>query len=315
MKAIYLQQYGNAEQLIIGQLDKPVIHSKQVLIKVAATSVNPVDWMIREGFLKESGMHTLPLVLGWDVAGKIVAKGEHVDDFSIGDAVYAHTPISKQGAYAEFIAVDSHIIAAQPKTLTAQRAAAVPLAATTAWQALTQGCQIKAGDKVLIHNASGGVGSFAVQIAKALGAYVIGTASTKNADFVKRLGADEFIDYRTQKFEEIVSKVDSVFAAVGGNNILERSVKVLKNGGHLISLLDELDEPTAQAIKDEHNISYQRWWVTPNAADLTSITTLIDKGDIEVKIDTVFPYTEVKQAHALSESQRAIGKIILHFSD
>jgi len=169
------------------------------------------------------------------------------------------------------------------------------------------GCKLKAGDRVLIHNASGGVGSFAVQIAKSLGAYVIGTASASKAVFVKSLGVDEFIDYRTQRFEDVVDEVDSVLAAVGGDDILQRSLQIIKSGGELVSLLDDVDI----AFAAEKNVNAQRWWVTPSATDLQSIAALIDNGQMSVHIDKIFPLEDVKQAHALSESQRTRGKIVL----
>lgn len=307
MQAVYIEQYGNVDQLTLGEMAIPNITGNQVLIKVHGAGVNPVDWMVREGFLQDSGDHHLPLVLGWDASGEIAAVGEQVNDFSVGDLVFVYAPISKQGTYAEYIAVDSDLVAIKPKSLDSLTAAAVPLAATTAWQSLTRGAKLQAGDRVLIHNASGGVGSFAVQIAKALGAYVIGTASETKAEFVKSLGVDEFIDYRSQRFEEVVEPVDCVLAAVGGDNVLERSLSIIKEGGYLISLLEELD----QQIIDDSTINYQRWWVNPDSADLHRIADLIDAGKIRVHIDKIFPLEQVKQAHALSESKRAQGKIVL----
>jgi NADPH:quinone reductase-like Zn-dependent oxidoreductase len=307
MKAVYIEQYGNEQTLVVGDIQQPTITPDQVLIKVQGAAVNPVDWMVREGFLKDSGIHELPLTLGWDAAGEIAQIGKNVSNFKIGDAVFVYAPISEQGAYAQYLAVDATLIAAKPKSIDTLTSAAVPLAATTAWQALMQGCQLKSGDKVLIHNASGGVGSFAVQIAKAFGAYVIGTASKSREAYVKALGADEFIDYRTARFEDSVNEVDAVLAAVGGDNILTRSLQVIRKGGRLISLLDELDLSLAQSKE----ITFQRWWVKPNANDLQQIAKLIDSGDIKVNIEKVFPLEQVKQAHQLSQSQRACGKIIL----
>ena len=310
MKAVYIEQYGNAEKLIVGEISQPEILPHQVLIKVHGAGVNPVDWMVREGFLQDSGEHTLPLILGWDASGEIAELGEEVQNFNLGDAVFVYAPISEQGAYAEYIAVDSALVAAKPSSLSTLTAAAVPLAATTAWQALMDGCQLKSGDKVLIHNASGGVGSFAVQIAKACGAYVIGTASAAKESYVRALGADEFIDYRSQRFEDVVEQVDAVLAAVGGNDILPRSLQVIRKGGYLISLLDDLDVADI-ALAQQQGINFQRWWVIPNAKHLQQISLLIDSGKIQVNIDKVFSLEQVKQAHALSESQRACGKIIL----
>lgn len=311
MKAVFIEDYGDANQLTFGEVNKPVVANNQVLIKVHGAGVNPVDWLVREGMLKDSGMHKLPLVLGWDAAGEIAEIGEQVNNVNVGDLVYVYVPISEQGAYAEYLAVDNDLVAAIPKSLDSLTAAAVPLAATTAWQALVQGCQLQAGDRVLIHNAAGGVGSFAVQIAKALGAYVIGTASANKKDFVESLGVDEFIDYRTQQFENHVDEVDSVLAAVGGDDVVQRSLQVIRSGGHLISLLDEIDESLAK----EQGVHYQRWWVTPNASDLQKIGTMIDSGQIKVHVDKVFPIQQVKQAHALSESKRARGKIVLNLLD
>ena len=308
MKAVYIEQYGNAEKLIVGEISQPEILPNQVLIKVHGAGVNPVDWMVREGFLQEIGEHKLPLILGWDASGEITQMGEEVNDFNLGDAVFVYAPISGQGAYAEYIAVDSTLVAAKPNSLSTLTAAAVPLAATTAWQALMQGCKLKSGDKVLIHNASGGVGSFAVQIAKACGAYVIGTASAAKESYVRALGVDEFIDYRSQRFEDTVEQVDAVLAAVGGNEILSRSLQIIRKGGYLISLLDDLDVDIAQ----QQGVNFQRWWVMPNAKDLQQISQLIDTGKIQVNIDKIFSLEQVKQAHSLSESQRAGGKIIIN---
>lgn len=311
MQAVYIKEYGNAQKLILGEFERPVINADQVLIKVRGAAVNPVDWMIRDGYLKDTDYHQLPLVLGWDVAGEIAELGADVSHFELADAVFAHAPIAGQGAYAQYIAIDSHLVAAKPQSISLLESAAVPLAATTAWQALIKGCQIKAGDKVLIHNGAGGVGSFAIQIAKAMGAYVIATASAAKHDFVKSLGADQLIDYRTERFEDVVSDLDAVLAAVGGDDILGRSLKVIRKGGRLISLLDELDDGQSEAS----GINYQRWWVEPNAQDLAEIARLIDSADIKVAIDKVFPLAQVAQAHELSESKTAAGKIVLAVSD
>lgn len=309
MKAVFIEQYGSSQHLILGEIEQPTITKNQLLIKVQGAGVNPVDWMVREGLLQDSS-HQLPLILGWDAAGKVIQTGKDVENFSVGDSVFVFAPISEQGAYAEYIAVDSAFVASTPQSLDTLTAAAVPLAATTAWQSLMKGCQLKAGNKVLIHNAAGGVGSFAVQIAKAHGAYVIGTASAAKETYVRDLGVDEFIDYSSQRFENEVNEVDAVLAAVGGDNILQRSLQVIRKGGHLISLLDEMHTD----IASQQGINFQRWWVMPNAEDLQHIAKLIDNGEIKVHIDKVFPLEQVKQAHALSESQRACGKIVLNIS-
>lgn len=307
MKAVFIEEYGNAEKLIFSDLAKPIINADQVLIKVQGAGVNPVDWMIRDGFIKDSSGHTLPLILGWDAAGEVIERGKNADRFEVGAQVFVYAPISEQGAYAEYLAVDSSLVAPAPKSIDALTAAAVPLAATTAWQALVEGCQLKKGQRVLIHNAAGGVGSFAVQIAKAHGAYVIGTASAANESYVKELGADEFIDYRSQRFEDVVTDIDAVLVAVGGDSIVERSLSVVSKGGHVVSLLDDVDEAMVKSL----GVNFQRWWVTPNSNDLQSISALIDDGVIKVNIDKIFPLSQVKKAHELSQSKRARGKIVL----
>ena len=307
MKAAYIENYGDENTLMVGRQPQPATSDTQVLIKVSGAGVNPLDWLVRDGFLKDSGMHTLPLTLGWDVSGEVVKVGKNVTNLALGDEVFAYTPINEQGCYAQYVAVDSNIVAQKPQSITLLTAAAVPLAATTAWQGLVDGCKIKAGDRVLIHNAAGGVGSFAVQIAKELGAYVIGTASEAKAEYVKGLGVDEFIDYQQQDFEEAVTNVDAVFACVGGNNVVERSLKVLRNNGRLISLLDDMDS----SLTLEKNIFFQRWMVMPNAEHLTKIANLIDSEKLTVHVEKVFPLEEVKLAHMLSQSKRVTGKIIL----
>ena len=310
MQAVFIEQYGTAEQLTLGERPRPEITAGQVLIKVHGAGVNPVDWMIRQGYLEDTKTHQLPLILGWDAAGVIVDRGEQVTNLDIGDQVYVYAPIAEQGAYAEYLAVDSNLVARMPASLNTVTAAAVPLAATTAWQALREGCRLKAGERILIHNAAGGVGSFAVQIAKALGAHVIATASAANEEFVRGLGADEFIDYRNQRFEDHVGVVDAVLVAVGGEDLLKRSLMRIRRGGALVSLLDELPP----GLAEPYGVRYQRWWVSPNAIDLQQIGALIDQGDITVHIDRVFPLTQVTQAHALSESRRARGKIVLQIA-
>ncbi|MBU2908699.1 NADP-dependent oxidoreductase [Vibrio splendidus] len=310
MKAVYLEEYGNSQNLTFGDIAKPTIAPNQVLIKVQGAGVNPVDWMVREGFLQASGQHKMPLIVGWDAAGQVVEKGNNVSNLKLGEQVYVYAPISEQGAYAEYLAVDSDLVASAPKSLDIVTAAAVPLAATTAWQALVEGCQIKAGQRVLIHNASGGVGSFAVQIAKSLGAYVIGTASSSNKAYLMALGVDQFIDYQTQRFEDEVDELDAVLVAVGGDGIAERSLEVVRKGGNVVSLLDDIES----ALPLQLGVNFQRWWVSPNARDLQRIAALIDDGVIKVNIDKVFPLSKAAQAQELSQSKRARGKIVLEVS-
>jgi NADPH:quinone reductase-like Zn-dependent oxidoreductase len=307
MKAAYIKQYGDVENLIVGDVPKPSISASQVLIKVKAAGVNPVDFHIRNGMLEDSGTHELPLVLGWDAAGIVSEVGQHVPDFKLGDEVYVYSPLTEQGAHAEYLAVDANFVAHKPASLSFIQSAAVPLAALTALQALTTHGELQKGQQVLIHNASGGVGSFAVQIAKHMGAYVIATGSLAKKDFIMGLGADEFIDYKQDDFEQHVSDMDLVFAAVGGNNIVERSLVVIKTNGRLISLLDEIDEKKAQS----QNIHYARMVVEPSKTGLNTIANMLESNQLQVTIDSVFSLDDAKKAMVKSESARATGKIVI----
>jgi len=312
MKAAFIEQYGSAQNLIIGELELPQIKGNQVLIKVAAAGVNPVDFHIRNGMLEGTDTHTLPLVLGWDLSGEVVQMGKDVSEFEQGDLVFAFSDIAQQGAYAQYIAVDSNLVSHKPRNQTMLEAAAVPLAAITAWQGLIkEGClTFGAGQKVLIHNASGGVGSFAVQIAKYLGAHVIASASGVKEQYVKSLGADEFIDYQTQDFSQLAKDVDLVFAAVGGQETLQKSLTVLKTGGRLISTLDELDANTLIPNK----IHFSRMWVQPDGKDLTKIGELVEAEKIKVHLDAIYPLDDVQAAHQRSEEGKTIGKIVLNIA-
>jgi len=311
MKAAHIKQYGNIDTLEIGAVAMPKFTEQQVLIKVVATGVNPVDYHIRNGMLKDANVHELPLVMGWDAAGIISEVGTQVNDFSVGDPVYVYLPLTGQGAQAEFVAVDANLVADKPASLNFIESAAVPLAALTALQGLTDEGQLQTGQTVLIHNAAGGVGSFAVQIAKHLGAYVIGTGSVAKKEYITALGADEFIDYQQDDFEDKVANIDLVFAAASGGNIVERSLSVLKENGRLITLLEEISQEKA----DKKNIHYNRMLVNPSRDGLNKLTDLIDNNKLKVTIDSVFPLTEAKKAMQRSESARATGKIVVSVID
>lgn len=311
MKAAHINQYGNIDKLIIGEVNKPEITEEQVLIKVVAAGVNPVDFHIRNGMLEEINTHVLPLVLGWDAAGVIVEVGEQVTDLNIGDEVYVYTPLTEQGTQAEFVAVDANLIAHKPKSLSFIESAAIPLAALTALQGLTDEGKLQSGQTVLIHNAAGGVGSFAVQIAKQIGAYVIGTGSIAKKEYILGLGADEFIDYKQDCFEDRVTNVDLVFAAISGDNIVERSLSVIKKNGRLITLLEEIPADKASRM----NIHYNRMIVTPSRAGLNKLTDLVESNALKVTIDSVFTLDQATEAMKRSESARATGKIVISVID
>ncbi len=310
MIAAYINEYGNVDNLVVGELPIPVMAQDQVLIKVVAAGVNPVDFHIRNGMLKDTNTHSLPLIMGWDTAGVIEKVGNKVKGFNVGDAVYVYSPLTEQGGQAEFMVVNANVVALKPASLSFIQSAAVPLAALTALQALTNEGQLKSGQKVLIHNGAGGVGSFAIQIAKHMGAYVIATGSQVKKDFILGLGADKFIDYKQDNFEQLVDAVDLVFAAVGGNNIVARSLTVLKPNGRLISVLDDIEPDLARA----KNVYFNRMLVQPSREGLNTITDLIENKHLSITIDSVYALKDAKQAMIRSESTRATGKIVIEVS-
>lgn len=304
-KAVRIHQFGGPEVLVYEDAPVPSIQADEVLVKIHAASVNPVDWKVREGYLKEMLPHRLPLILGWDFAGEVVAVGSDVSQWKLGDAVYARPDIARDGSYAEYIAVRANEIAAKPQKANWQEAAAVPLAALTAWQSLIEGATIQAGERVLIHAGAGGVGSFAIQLAKSRGAHVITTTSTKNVALVKSLGADEVIDYTQADFSQL-REIDVVFDTLGGE-IQEKSWQTLKQGGRLISIISSPSEEAAAKVGGKALFCF----VQPSATQLDELSKMIDAGQLKIIIDSVFPLSDVVGAHAKSTSGRAVGKIVI----
>jgi len=303
MKAIRIHQYGGPEVLAEVEMQRPTPGPDEVLIKVQAASVNPIDWKLRAGYAKEVFPLTFPATLGWDVSGTIEAAGANVTRFKSGEEVYA---LIKGGGYAEYAVAKETEVAPKPRTLDHVHAAAVPVAGLTAWQALFEVAQLSAGQKVLIHAAAGGVGNFAVQLAKARGAYVIGTASSKNQAFLRELGVDKVVDYQTTRFEEVVHDVDVVLDTIGGDT-QERSFKVLKKGGILVSLV----QPPSQESAAKYGVRAQFYGGHASSSDLAEIAKLIDDGKVKIVVETVLPLAEARRAHELSETGHARGKIIL----
>ncbi|MFT6396592.1 MAG: NADPH:quinone reductase-like Zn-dependent oxidoreductase [Bradymonadia bacterium] len=306
MKAIRIHGYGAVETLCYEDAPLPEPGAEDLRIRVHAAAVNPVDWKIRAGYLAEMIPHEMPLTLGWDVSGIVDQVGADVTDVSVGDAVYSRPDIARNGSYAEYMVVRASEVAAKPKTLSHNEAAAVPLAALTAWQLLFGAAALKKSERVLIHAGAGGVGSFAIQLAKWAGAHVIATASAPNEALVRDLGADEFVNYRTQKFEEVLDKVDVVFDTIGGDT-QERSVQLLKSGGRLFSVVSPPDDAVLAAAGATGGFVF----VQPSSEELGRIAGLIDAGTIRVMIDSVFPLSEARAAHEKSETGRAKGKIVL----
>jgi NADPH:quinone reductase-like Zn-dependent oxidoreductase len=306
MKAVRIHDYGDVGTLIYEDAPLPTPGPADVRIRVHATAVNPVDWKIRAGYLAAMIPYPMPLTLGWDVSGVVEQVGDEVTHISVGDEVYCRPDITRDGSYAEYMVVRATEVAPKPKSLSHNEAAAVPLAGLTAWQALFTHAQLKAGERVLIHAGAGGVGSFAIQFAKSAGAHVIATASAGNEALVRDLGADEFVDYRSQRFEEVLAKVDVVLDTIGGDT-QARSIGLLKAGGRLFSVVATPDAAALAAVGATGGL----FMVQPSSENLGSIAALIDNGTVRVLIDSVFPLSEVRAAHTKSQTGRARGKIVL----
>jgi NADPH:quinone reductase-like Zn-dependent oxidoreductase len=306
MKAIRIHQFGGPEVLKLEEAPLPEIANDDVLIKVHAAAINPVDWKIREGLRKEKFPTTFPLTPGWDVSGVIEAVGENIKIFKKGDEVYSLPDPTRNGAYAEYIAVKADRVNTKPKTIDHINTAAIPLAGLTAWQGLFDFGQLKQGQKVLIHAGAGGVGTFAIQFAKWKGAYVITTASEKNSVFLKLLGANEVIDYNTQKFEDVAHDVDLVLDTLGGD-IQKRSLQVLKNGGRLITTLGA----ESQAEAKTKNIYLENFMVQSHPDQLQEIAQLVDLGKIQPVIEKIMNLEEAAEAQELSKQGHSRGKIVL----
>lgn len=305
MKAVKINGYGDESVLDYTDVERPRPQGGEVLIKVRASAVNPVDWKIREGLGEMFGLK-FPIILGCEIAGTIEEVGENVEDFKKGDAVYGYISLQRCGGYAEYVIAEASEIALKPESLDFENAAAIPVGALTSWQSIYDLANLQSGQRILITGASGGVGSMAVQLAKTKGAYVIGTASGRNEGFVKSLGADEFVDYTAQKFEEIVKDVDVVFDTIGGDT-LERAFGTVRKGGFLVTAVQPPDEEKA----NEYGIKVRMVANHPSAEQLAQITRLIDEGKLKTHVETVLPLAEVKKAHELSKSGRTRGKIVL----
>ncbi len=306
MKAVRIHGYGGPDVLRWEDAPCPRPAAGEIVARVYAAAVNPVDWKVREGYLKEFMPRTFPMIPGWDFSGVVAATGPGVSRLREGDAVYSRPDLARDGAYAEYITVRETEVSLKPKSLDHVHAAAVPLCALTAWQALFDQAKIGPGQRVLIHAAAGGVGTFAVQLAKWKGAHVIGTASARNHDFLRDLGADELIDYTTTRFEDVVHDVDMVFDTMAGE-VQKRSWKTLKPGGVLVSILGQPSAEDAQ----QHGVRGMMVFVRPNAEQLTRIAELIDARKLNPIVETVLPLAEARRALELSQAGHVRGKIVL----
>lgn len=314
MKAIILTENGGTDKLILKEIDKPVIKADEVLIKTRSIGINPVDGFVRknEAYVKrklliEPGEQ---MILGWDVSGTVVEVGDEVTDLKIGDDVFGMVKFPGHAkAYAEYVAAPVSHLAIKPASISHNEAAAASLAALTAWQALVTYAKVKPGDKVLIHSAAGGVGHYAVQIAKHFGAYVIGTGSATSKDFILALGADEFIDYSKEKFEETVQDADAVLDGIPGDHIL-RSLDAVKHGGRVVSLLAFFEGENAEKAKSKEVQAY-RLAVESNGEDMKQIAKLLENGSLRSHISDIFSFEDIPAAHEKVEGGKTRGKIVV----
>ncbi len=311
MKAIILKEAGGPENLEMAEVDIPVPGKDEVLVKVKAISINPVDIKTRKGkALYNKLMEDKPVILGWDIAGEVVGVGEDVTTLEEGDEVFGMINFPGHGkAYAEYVTAPANHLAEIPELVSINEAAAGTLAALTAWQVLVDQANVQTGEKVLIHAAAGGVGHFAVQIAKYLGAYVIGTASDANYDFVKELGAEEFVDYTQVRFEDELKEVNVVFDTVGGD-YPKRSLDILKNGGRLVAIAGGITDEVKE-LAAKKNVTAIAYMVHSNGDDMEQLAELLEAGTIKSHISKVYAFSEMAEAHRQSETGKTRGKIVV----
>ncbi|BAZ69581.1 MAG: NAD(P)-dependent alcohol dehydrogenase [Pelatocladus maniniholoensis HA4357-MV3] len=311
MKAVVIHRYGSADVLQYEDVAPPTIKADELLVKVHASCINPADWKIRKGMLKIVTGNKFPMILGFDLAGEVVEVGSNVTRFTIGDSIYGTLKPPNGGAYAEFVAVPENCTALKPTNISYAEAASVPIAGLTALQGLRDQGNIKPGQAVLINGASGGVGIFAVQIAKILGAEVSGVCSTKNLEFVKSLGADRVIDYTQQDFTQDPVQYDIIFDAVGKQSFFDCK-KVLKPNGIYLTTL-----PTPENILPGivtmiiPGKKAKLVLESPKAQDLIYLKELIEAGKLRIVIDRTYSLQELAAAHTYSESEHAVGKIAI----
>ncbi len=311
MKAIVAHEYGGPEVLKLEDVSVPAPNDDEMLVKVVAAGVNSFDGTLRSGKYAKGAKGTqLPWHPGYDIAGVVQKVGAKVTKFKVGDAIYAMIDILKGGGYAEYAVAREKDAALKPATISFVEAAGAPSVALTAWQAVVDKANVQSGQTVLIHGASGGVGLFAIPAAKIRGAKVFATASTANQDFLKQLGADVAIDYKTQKFEEIAKDVDVVIDAVGGET-LRRSYPIVKKGGIIVSLSDKVDK----AQLDKYGIRGMSEVVQNNGEELAQIGKLIDDGKIKVVVSETFPLADASKAQAKADMGHTRGKIVLKVAD
>jgi NADPH:quinone reductase-like Zn-dependent oxidoreductase len=309
MKVIQIHQYGKPEVLTLEQMPRPAPGPGELLVRVRAAGVNPVDWKTRagRGVSGRYGTDAFPLILGWDISGTVEKLGMGVSGFEVGDAVYGMPRFPQiAAAYAEYVTAPASELAHKPQSIDHVHAAALPLVSLTAWQALFEATELENGQRILIHAAAGGVGHIAVQLAKWKNAFVIGTASARNGDFLAEIGVDQFVDYQTDRFEDVITDVDVVLDTVSGD-VQERSWSVLKPGGTLVSILGQPSNETAV----QFGVQATSILVQPSGTQLVKIRELVDGGRLKPYVEAVYPLAEVAQAHVDVQKGHTRGKVVL----
>jgi NADPH:quinone reductase-like Zn-dependent oxidoreductase len=328
MKALQIIKYGEIKEgLSLNEVEKPSIKPNDILIEVMAASLNPIDYKLVEGKLKDMVPLNLPVTIGYDVSGVVVEKGEGVRNFEIGDEVYSRVPQEQMGTVAEFVAVNSNLVAKKPENISFEKASGLPLTGLTAIQALER-VGIKENDRVLIHAGSGGVGSFAIQYAKAKGAIVYTTTSTKNVDWVKALGADRVIDYTNEDYKGVANDLDIVFDTLGDDYTFE-AFEIIKEGGKVTTIVGPPDEETARQMGmnnyklpeklskliREKSADYKFTWMQPDAGQLQEITSMVEEGDIKPTVDLIYSFEDGIDAYEYLSTGKAKGKVIISLSE
>lgn len=312
MKAAIIYEFGKPEKLQITEVNKPLLNDDEVLIKMVSAGINPVDTKVRAGTSGMSKRIQLPAILGWDASGVIESVGKNVSDFIIGDAVFGCIGFPGLGkAYAEFAVADPKLLVKKPNNISFEEAAAVPMVGLTAYQAINEHLKVSSGQKILIQAAAGGVGHIAMQFAKLNGAFVIGTASDKNEKFLKSLRVDQFIDYKKEKFETLVSNLDAVLDAMGGE-VLYKSITCVKQGGTVVCLpSSSKDDPKAIEIAQKHGVKLIWPMMHADGDEMKIIAGLLEQKKLKVNIDKIFTLDQIVWAHKAVESHGTKGKVVV----
>ena len=328
MKALQIVKYGDLkDSLAVSVIEKPSVKPKDILVQVKAASLNPIDYKLVEGKLKDMVLLDLPATIGYDMSGVVVEKGADVTDFEIGDEVYSRVPQEQMGTIAEFVAVHSDLVAKKPENISFEQASGLPLTGLTAIQAL-ESVGIKEGDRILIHAGSGGVGSFAIQYAKAKGAIVYTTTSTENVNWVKALGADRVIDYKTEDYKEVATNLDIIFDTLGSDYTFD-AFGIIKEGGKVTTIVGPPDEETAKQMGmtdyklpaklskliEKKSATYKLTWMQPNAKQLNDIKAMVEDGTIKPIVDLIYSFKDGIDAYEYLATGRAKGKVIISLAD